>query len=152
MTSPQMSREAYLSGLYETAVECEFSGSCRSLYQGPPWVGPSRPQQRSGPFSYLCTAQNCFRTRIGAGCAKEGAEARLHPVPFEDGRSVISRCAVDRGPSISVHQLGLDVATPVVTSWVSMEHWLRGSQVSKARPGAPVAFFRHGAFRRSCTG
>jgi hypothetical protein len=31
---------------------------------------------------------------------------------------------------------------PVVTSWVSMEHWLQGSQVSNARPGAPIAFFR----------
>ncbi|MEA2542289.1 MAG: hypothetical protein QOH35_3655 [Acidobacteriaceae bacterium] len=40
---------------------------------------------------------------------------------------------------------------PVVTSRVSMKHWLRGSQVSKARPGAPFAFFRHGAFRRSHT-
>ena len=43
---------------------------------------------------------------------------------------------------------------PVVTSRVSMEHSLRGSQVSKARPhgtpgqaGAPFAFFRHGGFR-----
>ena len=35
----------------------------------------------------------------------------------------------------------------MVTSWVFMDHWLRGSQVSKARPGAPFAFFRHGAFR-----
>jgi hypothetical protein len=76
-----MSREAYLSGFYETAVEREFSGSCRSLYQGPPWVGPSRPQQRSGPFSYLCTAQNCFRTRIGAGCAKEGLKPGFTPYP-----------------------------------------------------------------------
>ena len=86
-------------------------------------------------------------------------------------------------PSVSVHQLGMDVAVqakiekaawvsagrlrllevspacwsslgacfasfvdgiryPAVTSWVSMEHWLQGSQVSKARPGAPIAFFR----------
>jgi hypothetical protein len=101
---------------------------------------------------YLCTAQNCFRTRIWCRMRQEWAEARLQPVPFDDGRSVVSRCAVDRGPSISVHQLRLDVATPVVTSWVSMEHWLRGSQVSKARPGAPFACFRRGAFRRSCTG
>jgi hypothetical protein len=34
----------------------------------------------------------------------------------------------------------VDSSDPVATSWVSREHWLRGSQVSKARPGAPFAF------------
>jgi hypothetical protein len=45
-------------------------------------------------------------------------------------------------PSVSVHQLGVECCYPVVTSWVSMGHWLQGSQVSKARPGAPSRFSR----------
>src|ERR1700730_18264038 len=77
------------------------------------------------------------------------ADQRLQPVPFEDGRSGVSRVAVDRVPVCFSSPAQGGCCYPVVTSWVSMEHWLRGSQVSKARPGAPFAFFLHGAFRRS---
>jgi hypothetical protein len=64
--------------------------------------------------------------------------------PKETGRSVVSRVAVDQVPVCFCSPARGGRCYPVVTSWVSMEHWLRGSQVSKARPGAPFAFFRHG--------
>jgi hypothetical protein len=67
--------------------------------------------------------------------------------PKETGRSVVSRVAVDRVPVCFCSPARGGRCYPVVTSWVSMEHWLWGSQVSKARPGAPFAFFRHGTFR-----
>jgi hypothetical protein len=56
--------------------------------------------------------QNCHldRTRIGAGCVKDGLKPGYGPYPSR-GRSVVSRVAVDRVPSVSVHQLGVDVAT-----------------------------------------
>jgi hypothetical protein len=112
---------------------------------------------------------------------KTEREWDFRPVTFKDGRSVVSRVAVDRVPvcfysparggrcgsgqikkagwvsagglrlleGVAVCLIVDGIRYPVVTLWVSMEHWLRGSQVSKARPGAPIAFFRHGAFRRS---
>jgi hypothetical protein len=56
------------------------------------------------------------------------AEARLQPVLFDDGRPVVSRVAVDRVHACFCSPARVGCRYPVVTSWVSMEHWSRCAQ------------------------
>jgi hypothetical protein len=60
---------------------------------------------------YLCTAQNCFRTRIGGGCAKEGLKPGFSPYPSRTAARLFLELLSTECPSVSVHQLGVDVAT-----------------------------------------
>src|ERR1700688_4180945 len=135
----------------------KFSRPCGTKLANP---GPHTPScncaHRGATQEYRRVCSTSARLRIVSDThwcrMRQVRGARLQPVPFEDGRSVVSRVAVDRVTVRFCSPARGGCCYPVVTSWVSMEHWLQGSQVSKARPGAPFAFFRHGAFRRSCTG
>jgi hypothetical protein len=132
----------------------EFSGSCRSdaLYQGTTWVGPSRPQQRSGLFRGCVRTQKkphisplrcapvltdplvsgavgvlpgsidescstCARLRIvsghafAAGCAKDGLKPGFSPYPSRTAARLFLELLSTECPSVSVHQLGVDVAS-----------------------------------------